>query len=264
MQGVAEPDRIRFKTNQLLTRHHLDWARVGPGQSFIDFGCASGEVVREVARIVTPGRVVGVDGDPGMLAFARAESDRLELRNIDYCQARFSGRGSVPLSDDSMDHAWTRFVLEYQLEPIGVVAEMTRVVRPGGKVTLVDLDGNCIWHYPLPSQLAVDLEEVIDDLAMTGFDPHAGRRLSGYAAQVGLVDIRESIEPYHLIVGKPDEHTGEVWRRKLEGIKRNYMSNLFPGKAGRAQFFDDLLEFVLREDTMTWSLVHLVQGTKPA
>jgi hypothetical protein len=37
-----------------------------------------------------------------------------------------------------------------------------------------------------------------------------------------------------------------------------------PRRAAQAQALDDLLAFILRDDTMTWSLLHLVQGTKPA
>jgi ubiquinone/menaquinone biosynthesis C-methylase UbiE len=263
MQSAAEPERIRFKTNRLLTRHHLDWAGIGPTESFVDVGCASGEVVREAATIVSPGSVVGVDGDADMLRFAQSESERLLLGNISYCQARVKGPHSIPLPDASFDHAWSRFFLEYQQAPLDVIAEMVRLVRPGGKVTLLDLDGNCIWHYPLPPELAAGIDEIIADLSTTGFDPHVGRRLRDYAAQAGLIDIRETIEPYHAVVGQPDASTAEAWRRKLDGIKRNYVSALFPTKTHNAHVFDDLLEFILRDDTMTWSLLYLVQGTRP-
>src|SRR5438552_15779919 len=97
MQSAAEPARVRFKTNQLLTRHHLDWAGVGPAQSFVDVGCASGEVVREAAALVSPGLVVGVDGDADMLRFAESESERLSLGNIRYQQAWVKGLDSTPL-----------------------------------------------------------------------------------------------------------------------------------------------------------------------
>lgn len=263
MEHDAEADRIRFKTNLLLVRHQLDWVGLRRGQSLIDVGCASGEVIREAAWIAAPAAVVGVDGDPAMLEFARAESDRLELNNIRYVHAWVTGLGSIPVADSSFDHAWTRFFLEYLKDPLGSIREMARIVRPGGKVSLIDLDGNCIWHYPLPVEMQCDLDEVIEDLASTGFDPHIGRKLKALAGEAGLVDIRESVEPYHHIIGRPDERTAEAWRRKVAGIKGNYLK-LFPNKAHKADFFDAFMKFFMRDDTMTWSLLHLVQGTKPA
>jgi hypothetical protein len=50
----------------------------------------------------------------------------------------------------------------------------------------------------------------------------------------------------------------------VAGIRKNYSERLFPQKAKRMDaVFDRLLDFILDADTMTWSLIHLVQGTKP-
>jgi ubiquinone/menaquinone biosynthesis C-methylase UbiE len=262
MQHDGEAERIRRKTSTLLTRHHLDWVGLQPGQSFVDFGCASGEVIREAARISGSGRVVGVDGDPKMLAAARQESERLGLSNIEYVQARIGGPGSTKLPENSFDHAWTRFFLEYQKEPLLVIKEMVRVVKPGGRVTLLDINGNCVWHHPLSTDLKRELDEVISDLGATGFDPYIGPKLNPYANAAGLERIIETIEPYHRIVGKPDEEIADQWRRKINGMKLNYTVKLFPDKAHLGRFFDDMLAFILSEDTMTWSNLHLVQGLK--
>lgn len=263
MKHEAEAERIRFKTELLVVRHHLDWAGLAAEETFADFGCASGEVLREAARIAAPADVVGLDSDPGMIAFARAESDRLELSNVRYVEARIVGVGSTPLPSESFDHAWARFFLEYARDPLGVVLEMRRVVRPGGRVTLIDLDGNCVWHYPVPSEMRRKMDVILADLASTGFDPHVGRTLADLARRAGLQGVRESIEPYHRIVGRPDDATAEAWKRKLSGIAHSYRTVLFPDKANLASFFDELLAFIMREDTMTWSNAHLVQGTRP-
>lgn len=258
----SEPERIRSKTNAVLLDHHLSWADPKADESFVDFGCASGEVVRAAGVKVGGGRVLGLDADPRMIAYAAEESDRLGLTNVEYQQATIAGLGSTQLEDSSFDHAWTRFFLEYMSDPVQVVREMARVVRPGGKVTLIDLDGNCVWHHPMPRALQQDLKELMDDLHTTGFDPHAGANLARYAKQAGLDDIRHHVEPYHWVVGKPDEATAAAWSAKLSGIKETYLTRLQPDKKHMAEFFDELLAFVLAEDTMTWSLAHLVQGTK--
>jgi ubiquinone/menaquinone biosynthesis C-methylase UbiE len=263
MQHEGEAERIRRKTSALLTRHHLHWLGLKPGQSFVDFGCASGEVVREAARVSGSGKVVGLDGDPNMLETARKESDRLGLSNIEYMQARIGGPGSTKLPDSTFDHAWTRFFLEYQKDPLQVIKEMARVVKPGGHVSLLDLDGNCVWHYPLAPELKRELNEVINDLATTGFDPFIGSKLHSYATAAGLSNVLQTIEPYHRVLGKPDEEIADQWRRKITGLKSNYTVKLFPGKAHLGRFFDDMLAFILSEETMTWSNLYLVQGVKP-
>jgi hypothetical protein len=77
------------------------------------------------------------------------------------------------------------------------------------------------------------------------------------------VGVRESVEPHHFVVGAPDPRAAAAWRVKVDTIRDNYVRRLFPQKAHKAHFFDAFLEFILRPDTMTWSVLHLVQGTKP-
>jgi Methyltransferase domain len=109
----------------------------------------------------------------------------------------------VGVPDATFDHAWARFFLEHVPDPAATVHELARVVSPGGKVTLVDIEGNCTWHFGMSDDLRAGVDEVLADLAATGFDPHAGRHLATYATAAGLVDIRHEIEPYHRIVGTP-------------------------------------------------------------
>jgi ubiquinone/menaquinone biosynthesis C-methylase UbiE len=263
MQHAAEGERIRAKTDPLVLRHHLDWAGLRVADAFVDFGCASGEALREAARRVGPGTVTGIDADQDILRFARAESDRLLLDRVAYRHAWIDGLGSSGLESESHDHAWARFFLEYHHDPLSAVREMTRVIGPGGKVTLIDIDGNCIWHYPLPDELRRRLADVLVDLRRMGFDPRIGKKLASLARRAGLVDVRESIEPHHRIVGEPDERTAEAWTRKLLTLKQRYLQQLPVEQADKAAALDDLLAFILSGETMTWSLLHLVQGRKP-
>jgi ubiquinone/menaquinone biosynthesis C-methylase UbiE len=263
MEGPAEARRIRDKTSPLLARHHLSWAGLRPGESFVDFGCATGEVMQLAARITAPNLVAGIDASQERLTAAQLAAEEEGLTGISYVRATVGAPGSTPLPGGHFDHAWSRFLLEYLPDPLGCVEEMSRVVRPGGKVTIIDIDGNCIWHYPTTQQFETDLAEIMTDLEQTGFDPRIGSKLADLAKNAGLTDIRVAIEPYHRIVGRPDDETWEPWKAKINGIKTNYVNQLFPHKAVRgAAFFDVFLDFLAREDTMTWSNLYLVQGRK--
>jgi SAM-dependent methyltransferase len=262
MEGPTETQRLRLKTEHVLVRRHLDWTGLLAGQSFVDFGCGTGEVVLVAAEHCRPGRVVGLDGNRKRLAALSCEAALQGLTNVEVRAAAIAGPASTGLPSGAYDHGWARFFLEYQPTPAGVVSEMARIVRPGGRVTLIDLEGNGVWHYGMETDLASGLAEVIADLGKTGFDPHIGRRLPDLASAAGLRDVRHEIEPYHRIVGRPDADTMAAWRLKIHGLRANYLRR-FPERRSLAWVFDAYLDFLARDDTMTWSLLHLVQGTVP-
>jgi ubiquinone/menaquinone biosynthesis C-methylase UbiE len=263
MGGERETERLAFKTEHLLLRRHLSWTGLRPGESFVDFGCGTGEVVAEAARINAGAPVAALDADEERLEYAATECRHLGAPGVRFVCARINGPGSSGLADDTFDHAWSRFLLEYVPAPAEAVREMARVVRPGGKVTLIDIEGNCSRHFGMDADLRRGVEDVLADLATTGFDPDAGASLAAHVAAAGLTGIRHEIEPYHRIVGRPDARTAAAWRLKLQTIRESYLERLFPQHADGAWVFDGFLDFLMRDDTMTWSLLHLVQGTKP-
>jgi ubiquinone/menaquinone biosynthesis C-methylase UbiE len=262
MEGDREAERLVQKTDPALVRRHLVWSGLAAGDSFVDFGCGTGEVLAAASEMNRGAPVLGIDAHERRVAHARAACEREGLSNIRFVAAQIGELGSSGLADQAFDHAWARFFLEYQQSPARVVEEMARVVLPEGRVTLIDIEGNGTWHAGMDPALRHELDAIIADLATTGFDPTAGRKLTRYAAEAGLVDIRHTIHPHHHIIGAPDTHTAAVWRRKIEGLRDNYVGWLFPHKAHKRWVFDAYVEFLMREDTMTWSVLHLVQGRK--
>ena len=97
-----------------------------------DLGCGTGAVADALAPYV--GRVVGVDGSAAML---RAAKKRLEThRNVDL---RSGTLEALPIDDASLDAATMFLVLHHVAEPARAIAEACRVLRPGGRIVLVDM-----------------------------------------------------------------------------------------------------------------------------
>lgn len=97
-----------------------------------DLGCGTGRLAALVAPFV--GRVIAVDGSEGMLAEAR---ERLAGRDsVDF---RVGELESLPIEDEALDAAMLSLVLHYAADPMRVLAEAYRVLRPGGRLLVVDL-----------------------------------------------------------------------------------------------------------------------------
>jgi ubiquinone/menaquinone biosynthesis C-methylase UbiE len=260
MESAREGARIRRKTVTETTLEHLHLAGLGRGMSAIDVGCASGEVLREMARIVYPARVMGFDLSGERIEQSRAIDAELGFTNIDYQQGDVT---AMPFENDRFDLVWSRFLIEYLPRPTEALAELKRIARPGGKVVVADLDGNCTFNYPLDNDLAAGLDQIFDIIGhKTGFDPYVGRKLYTYFHEVGFSNIRVDALPYHLIAGAPGGEIREQWVEKILIFKENFKL-IEPGRYPEFEpMFDRFLDFLDREDTLTYSVVFIVQGVK--
>jgi SAM-dependent methyltransferase/adenylate kinase family enzyme len=106
-----------------------DTAALRTGDCVLDVACGTGVVTREALRRVGPtGRVTGLDASPGMLAVAREQG-----RAIEWHEGRAE---SLPFPDASFDAVVSQFGLMFFVDRVSALAEMRRVLRPGGRLAL--------------------------------------------------------------------------------------------------------------------------------
>jgi ArsR family transcriptional regulator len=112
----------------------LDLFGAQPPRSLLDIGTGTGRILQLMAPRIGFG--LGVDLSREMLAVARANLDRTSLRN---CQVRYGDMFHLPLPDGSFDAATLHNVLRFADDPGAALAEAARVLRPGGRLVVVDL-----------------------------------------------------------------------------------------------------------------------------
>ena len=151
----------------------LDRIGVAPGASVIDIDCG---VLGILPQLRSPaddsGRVVGLHIEPRLLAVAGQLSARHGLA-VETVRADAASTG---LPTGSFDLAHERMLLLNVTSPQNVVAEMTRLTRPGGIIALQEPDSAAWAHRPAASRLELLLAEVTDVYPRTGRDFHNGRR----------------------------------------------------------------------------------------
>jgi ArsR family transcriptional regulator len=106
----------------------------GPAGRLLDVGTGTGRVLELLAPRVR--EALGVDASKAMLALARA---RLNGPEFAHCAVRLADMYRLPLSDQSFDAVVLQMVLHYAEDPAGVVTEAARVLRPGGRLIIIDL-----------------------------------------------------------------------------------------------------------------------------
>jgi ubiquinone/menaquinone biosynthesis C-methylase UbiE len=100
----------------------------------LDVGTGTGRVLELLASRISQG--LGVDASKAMLALARA---RLARPGLGHCSVRLADMYRLPFPDASFDFAVMQMVLHYAEEPPGALAEAARVLRPAGRLIVIDL-----------------------------------------------------------------------------------------------------------------------------
>lgn len=183
----GEVERYRMMAEQARAAEADLWelAGIGPGRRVADVGCGPGALLPALSGAVGPdGRVRAVDADPGAVAAARALADAAGLGNVEVAEGRADHTGLEP---GSLDVVMLRHVLAHNGgAEDAIVAHLATLVRPGGCVYLVDVDGTAARTLPDLADLA-DLDERYAAFrAARGDDNRAGLRLADRLARAGL------------------------------------------------------------------------------
>ncbi len=133
--NAAEWDRLRALhiPEELVEGALLDLIGSGQVPAYLDLGTGTGRILELVSSRAA--RAVGVDMNAEMLALARA---RIEKAALNHVQVRRGDLFQLPYGERSFDLITLHQVLHYLEDPSAAVAEAARVLKPGGKVVIVD------------------------------------------------------------------------------------------------------------------------------
>jgi len=128
---------LSFNRDKAWRRFAVSKCRLGPGMQALDVACGTGMLSFELARAVSPGgRVIGIDFCPEMLERANANRSRHPLGGAVTFQQ--GNAVDLPFPDATFDCATIGFALRNVPDVEKTIAEMVRVVRPGGTVVSLE------------------------------------------------------------------------------------------------------------------------------
>jgi SAM-dependent methyltransferase len=157
-----------------------------PGMDLLDLGCGPGSITVGLARAVAPGRVIGVDREESQIVLARARAAAEGPPSLELVVAAAT---DLPLPDACVDAAFAHALMEHLPDPVPALAQMRRVLRPGGVAVAVSPDwgGFLLAPEEPPVERAIACYAAIQ--ASAGGDVHAGRRLGAAMLRAGFADV---------------------------------------------------------------------------
>ena len=183
-----------------------------PGMRLLDVGCGPGSITVDLAALVAPGEVVGVDREPAVLEGARSLAAARGLANTHFEPADVY---QLPFDGGSFDVVYAHQVFQHLARPVEGLREVRRVLRPGGIVAIRDSDYGTMVHAPHEPLLDRWLELYHQVTRANGAEADAGRHLKGWAVAAGFTDVEASASTWWYSDDEARRGWAELWAVRI-------------------------------------------------
>ena len=247
----------RLERQGLIARidGHLAHLKLPKRALVLECGCGSGSMSRLIARTHADATVVGVDYRQQYLDYAAALAGKQGLANVTFRQADVF---ALPFPDASFDVVWTKYLLQWLKEPKRALAEIKRVIKPGGMLVSCDFDGFITEHFPISPALESRIGHVITAIV----DTNTGRKIAPYLIELGFADVNVAVETDHVftIVGKIDPERRQNWVTQWTALGPRLIE-ILGSDTDAKNFVEDFLRFSDDPATCTFTSLYFTRGT---
>jgi arsenite methyltransferase len=246
-QMAAELETV-YNKRDILRRRALVHEALGaqPGERILDAGCGPGFYVAEILERVGPeGSVVGVDASAPMLGVAAKRCEGHD--NVAFHEGDVT---ALPVGDADFDRALCVQVLEYVADIPAALGELLRVLRPGGRVVIWDVDWATVsWHSEDPARMQRCLRAWDGHLT----DPSLPRTLAARMRDAGFNDVE--LEGH---VFATDDLTEETYAGALVPLMAGYV-----GTDEAHEWAEEQRELQARGESYFACIQFRFSGTRP-
>jgi SAM-dependent methyltransferase len=266
LHGTDPEEQRRLSLlNDILNESSLRELNLRGGESILDVGCGLAQFTRAMARTAGRGaRVLGVEREAEQLAEARRQAVASGEEHL--VELREGNALALPLKEKewgTFDVAHTRFLLEHVSDPLAVVRQMVRAVRPGGRVILEDDNHNVMHFWPEPPGAMALWQAYTHTYEQLGNDPYVGHKLVSLLYEAGAVPVRNT----WIFFGSCGTHTHfHLYVENLIGLFEGARELILSTGALDSNSFDDtiaaLRQWMHRPDAAIWFAIAWAEGQK--
>ena len=158
-----------------------------PGMKLLDLGCGPGSITVGLAEAVSPGEVHAVDMEASQIELARAAATAGNHTNTTF---QVGNVMSLPYEDNFFDVVHAHAVMIHIPDTAGALAEIRRVLKPGGIFASRDLITDSCIGYPSSEGLLEISETFTGLMRANGGHPDMGKEIKAYLVDNGFTDVR--------------------------------------------------------------------------
>lgn len=213
-----ESERLNDQAGTLVDLLHAD-TEYAAGTRVLEAGCGVGAQTTTLAQRSPHARFVSVDVSAESIAEAKARIDRAGLANVEFRQADLF---TLPYEAASFDHLFVCFVLEHLSRPVEALSTLTRLVKPGGTITVIEGDHGSTYFHPDSAAANEAIQCLVALQRQAGGDSLIGRRLYPVMVEAGVEDVRVSARVVYVDASRPDlvdGFTRKTFTAMVEGVR---------------------------------------------
>ncbi len=213
-----EAERLSDQASTLSTLLHHD-TLYPPGSSLLEAGCGVGAQTEILVSKNPDCRITSIDISVPSLRHARNAGEERQWNNVSFARADLF---RLPFRDETFDHVFVCFVLEHLPSPLGALASLKKVLKPGGTLTVIEGDHGSAFFYP-ESRYASHCIRCLEDLqSEMGGNPRIGRELFPLLTSAGFGNVYVSPRQVYVDGSRPNLASGftrQTFTAMVEGVR---------------------------------------------
>jgi len=213
-----ENERLQDQAGTLAGLLHSDTS-YPPGSVVLEAGCGVGAQTVTLAQRSPGARFTSVDISADSIAEAKRSTEAAGLTNVQFQQADIFALSFAP---SSFDHVFVCFVLEHLSRPVEALAILTRLLRPGGSLTVIEGDHGSTYFHPDSSAARMAIECLVELQRLAGGNALIGRQLYPVMVEAGLEKVHVSPRMVYVDSSRADlvdGFTRKTFTAMIEGVR---------------------------------------------
>jgi SAM-dependent methyltransferase len=215
--------RLLDQAGSLVDLLHRD-TTFPPGSLVLEAGCGTGAQTVTLARGSPEARFISIDIALGSIAEARARTGAAGLDNVQFGQADIF---AVPFAPETFDHVFVCFVLEHVARPLDALAILKALLRPGGRITVIEGDHGSTYFHPDSAAAHRAIQCQVELQRAAGGNPLIGRELYPRLVEAGFDAVEVSPRMVYVDSSRPDLVEGftvKTFTAMIEGVREEALA----------------------------------------